>query len=519
MLDSEIVLLKEQQAEILEPCYNSLEATCYTLFPEIFYRKFGLCHKELFEKLEDPAVKKLAVLAFRGIGKTSLILKAFAAWRLLFKLSNFIVPLGCTYTHAGVQSENLKIELTETNQDVKKLFGKLSDKRQFTKELWRIRFQDGVLGGCVLPRSAKQQVRGLLVGSKRPDLWLADDLENPQYIENEEHRAETKEWFFSDVMYTLDLGIGGPPWKIIVSGTVLHEDTLVLELQDNKRWDHVNIPLCDDKFKSVWPAYMTDDMVKAEYEEHKDNKTLDIFYRERMNQPISAEDKAFPKEFIYYKQNEAELNRDPGLENIVIVDPAKTKKIRSAETGIVGVGIDVYRNKLKVREAESDKMLPDEIYERALAMCERINAHVLGIEVTSLHEFIVQPLQNEIYRLGLAIELVELHAIGHKVDRVRGLVPYYRKGQVEHNKTACVGLELQLRGFPKSKRWDLMDALAYVVLMLKEGGRYFVPYENEEMIEKEYEELEKQDEIDLKHFEDEADREEYYEEDYDFQRI
>jgi len=503
--------IKEKQEEVLASCYGSLKSTCYTLFPDIFFREFGKCHEELFEKLEDPTVKKLAVLGFRGMGKTSLILKAFAGMRLLFKESHFICPLGCTYTHAEMQSENLKIELTETNDTIKKMFGSLKDKSQWTKERWRVRFRDGVLGGNVMPRSSKQQVRGLLLGNHRPDLWLADDIENPKYIENEEHRKETVEWFFSDVMYTLDLGLGGPLWKMVVSGTVLHEDSLVLQLQDDPAWEHINIPLCDDDFKSVWPAYMTDDMVKAEYEEHRRRGTQEIFYRERRNLPMAPEDKPF-KKFIYYKQTEKELNESPGLENIVILDPAKTKKLSSAETGIVGCGIDIYREKIKVREAIGRKMFPDEMYKETLGMCARINASVLGVEVTSLHEFIIQPLRNEISRLGLSIELVELHARGHKIDRIRALIPYYSLGSVEHNEFACVGLEVQLLSFPRSKRWDLMDCLAYVVLMMAEGDRYFTKYNTDKMIEKEFEKIEEQDRLDKKHYDKDFELEEFYEE-------
>lgn len=514
LMPEEIRELVQRQKEILAPCYGSLKSTCYTLFPDIFFREFGKCHEELFEKLEDPAVKKLAVLAFRGIGKTSLILKAFAAKRLLFQESKFIIPLGCTYTHAEMQSENLKKELSEINKDIKRIFGDIRDKTQWTKEHWRVRFADGELGGNVFPRSAGQQVRGLLIDNFRPDLWLADDIENPKYIASDEHRHSVVEWFFSDVMYTLDLGIGAPDWKMIVSGTVLHEDSLVLMLQDDKGWEHVNIPLCDDKFRSIWPGYMTDDMIMAEYEEHKARDTLEIFYRERMNLPIVTEDRTFKPPFKYYKETEKELNESPKIENIVIIDPAKTKKLASAETGIVGVGIDIYGNKIKVRDALGKKMLPDEIYREALAMCARINARVLGVEVTSLHEFIVQPLRNEIFRQNLGIEIVELHARGHKADRVRALTPYYRHGDVEHHPTACGGLEAQLLSFPKSKRWDQMDALAYVAQMMSEGNRYFVKYDSEEMIEKEFEELEKQDKQDSKHYkkdfeEDYVDEEEF----------
>jgi len=60
-----------------------------------------------------------------------------------------------------------------------------------------------------------------------------------------------------------------------------------------------------------------------------------------------------------------------------------------------------------------------------------------------------------------------------------------------HN-ASCAGvkkLEQQLLMFPRSKLWDLMDCLAYIIEMLELGERYFSPKDNPEDIESEYKEL------------------------------
>ena len=43
--------------------------------------------------------------------------------------------------------------------------------------------------------------------------------------------------------------------------------------------------------------------------------------------------------------------------------------------------------------------------------------------------------------------------------------------------------------FPRSRLWDLMDCLAYIVEMLELGERYFSPKEDAADIESEYKEL------------------------------
>jgi len=132
-------------------------------------------------------------------------------------------------------------------------------------------------------------------------------------------------------------------------------------------------------------------------------------------------------------------------------------------------------------------------------MAIRLDAKVLGIEETSLNEFIKQPIKNEMFKRGKFFELVWLKARGgmKKELRVKELVPYYRMGYIYHNKACPVikRLESQLLMFPRSALWDLMDGLAYIIEMLELGERYFAPKENPEDIEAEYAELDYEEPI------------------------
>ena len=112
--------------------------------------------------------------------------------------------------------------------------------------------------------------------------------------------------------------------------------------------------------------------------------------------------------------------------------------------------------------------------------------------ITSLG--IPQPLKNEMSRRGLFFELVELKAKGKKEHRVRELVYYYRQGLVLHNKMCCGPLEMQLLSFPASKRWDIMDAFAYICPLLEHGERYFMNMSIDRDESKYFDELEREDE-------------------------
>ena len=131
-------------------------------------------------------------------------------------------------------------------------------------------------------------------------------------------------------------------------------------------------------------------------------------------------------------------------------------------------------------------MYPDKLYNATFEMAKQFEARVIGIEVTSLHEFIVYPIKTEMMRQGLNYEIVELQARAKKEERIAQLVPLYRRGLIYHNESCCAPLEAQLLSFPRSKRFDCMDAFAYIVEMLEKGERYFFAKEDK-AVEKEYE--------------------------------
>ncbi|GAF73751.1 unnamed protein product, partial [marine sediment metagenome] len=161
--------------------------------------------------------------------------------------------------------------------------------------------------------------------------------------------------------------------------------------------------------------------------------------------------------------------------------------------------VDLASARLYVRDIVSRKMYPDEIYDELFGMAIRLDAKVLGIEETSLNEFIRQPIKNEMFKRGIFFELVWLKARGgmKKELRVKELVPYYRQGYIYHN-AACADvkkLEQQLLMFPRSRLWDIMDCEAYIIEMLELGERYFSPKDNPEDIESEYDDLDYEESI------------------------
>jgi len=494
-------------SSILDRCSVSTRMTAKTFFPERFSLPFAeAIHGEIFKLIDGPS-RKVAIAAPRGWGKTSIVALALMARYILFNLTGFICYINKSHDAASLQTENLRRELV-TNRDVKAYFGdfryrdvgKVEFDEVFSKKAWV------AYDTLVWPRGAGQQVRGVLFKNDRPGLIVIDDLEDPQKIENEEIRKGWYEWLYADVIKAVPRLHKN--WKIVYIDTLKHEDSVLQKLLDSPEWDSVRLEACDDEFKSTAPDFMSDEEIQKEWDEHSEAGQTDVFFRELRNLPISTKDSAFQRDYFRYyslppdkpiredqdiKLTDAELQNNSRIETVVILDPAKTVKIHSAESAIVAVGIDISSARLFVRDAISEKMYPDEIYDALFDMALTKDAKVLGIEETSLNEFIKQPIKNEMFKRGKFFELVWLKARGgmKKELRVKELVPYYRLGYMYHNASCATvrKLEQQLLMFPRSALWDLMDCLAYIVEMLELGERYFSPTMDPEDSEAEYKEL------------------------------
>jgi hypothetical protein len=502
------MILSNLDKEILARCAIKTRMVASTFFPERFNQPFSEeVHGKIFDLIDGPD-RKIAIAAPRGWGKTSIVALALISRYILFNHTHFVCYINKSHDAASLQTENLRRELV-TNKIIKHYFGNFRQRdvnkhefeEVFSKKAWV------AYNTLVWPRGAGQQVRGVLFKNDRPGLIVIDDLEDPEQVENEDIRKAQFQWLYADVIKAVPRLHKN--WKIVYIDTLKHEDSVLQKLLNSPEWKSVRLEACDDNFEPTAPQFMSKEDILKEWQEHSDAGQTDVFFRELRNLPISTKDASFQtKYFRYYNLNQTSTKTDKDLEltdpdiqnnthieNVVILDPAKTVKIHSAESAILGVGLDMQNARIFIRDAVSKKMYPDQIYDELFSMALRLDAKVIGVEETSLNEFIKQPIKNEMFKRGTFYELVWLKPRGGKKKelRVKELVPFYRLGYVYHN-ARCETIkqyEQQLLMFPRSALWDLMDAAAYIIEMLELGSRYFTP-DNEDPAnpEAEYAQLE-----------------------------
>jgi hypothetical protein len=484
--------------QLIQDCYKHSAIFNKTFLPEAFNTPYSALHYRIMSAL-DSDEQRIVIAAPRNLGKTSLS-RSLVIQGILYRDYEFILYVSQSETLAMMQTENIKRELL-TNRAIRKVFGsvKIDDEasemdESFSKHSW-IAFGSSL----IMPRGSDQQVRGMIFANTRPQLIIVDDFESKKELENPELRRKNKDWFWTDLYRCVDRY--SKKWRIIYIDTLKHADSLLEELLKDPDWLSLRLELFDDSYNSFVPHLYSNEEIKHEIESARRNGTLDQIYMELRSLPTSRENASFLQEYFKYYDEPDLFAKGDDIENVVIVDPAKTAQIQSADSAIVGIGADYRTGALYVRDIISGKMFPEQIYDVALEMAARLHARVIGVEVTGLEEFIKQPFTNAMMMKGPSrtFELIWLKARGGapdgergKIKRIGGLVPYYRQGFVYHNRTCCGKLEAQLLSFPRSGLVDVADATAYIIEMLELGDRYFhnsVPESNPGGADSDYDEF------------------------------
>lgn len=488
-------LSKSDILDIRQSCLYDKKKFALTFFKERFYNEFSIIHNKIFEGLDACTPRYSTVLgkwttdcqllvikAPRGVGKTS-ILTVDDVHDYVYRLTNMQVMVSARSDLAIKDSEARKKELTR-NRAIKSVFGDLRPESRaddFSKERWTtapvLDAQGNIarIGTMILPISWKQSPRGENNEGRRPDKITVDDSEDSKEVLSDDMREKQYEWFMSDlrgcVQKSEKRGRDEFPYRIIVVGTLLHQNSLIERLCADPAWTALELSLCDDNFHSNYPDFVTDEGIQTALREYREAGKLDIFYQEYVGMPASPESKLFRQDYFQYYTPEDLSSRV--LQSIVLVDPAKTSESQNCDTAIVGWSYDYAANLLYLRDIEYGKFDPETTINKACSMAARINAVSIGVEETGLNDYIKQPFTSRMLALGYNFELVWLKAQGKKDDRIMSLLPYFKAGHVRLLQTVSAPLEMQLLSMPRSKRKDVADAASYVVQMLERGSRHF----------------------------------------------
>lgn len=448
-------------------------------------------HMELWTELcsEDPLV---AVAAPRGHAKSTAGTHSYGLANILFRTADFICIVSDTEGQAVNFLGDIKAELLE-NDDLAELFGVVRPLKKDREAEFIVRFSDGHM--CkVIAKGAEQKLRGMIWRSKRPNLFICDDLENDEIVMNDERRKKFRQWFLSALM-----NAGSKTAKFRVVGTILHMDSLLESFMPPIDCPHtVDTPLVSystdetrawrskryrahnpDFSELLWPEQFDKDYFVAKRQTFIDQGYPEGYTQEFLNYPID-------EATAYFRSTDLRpLTEDNVTEEFYVgIDLAISQKDASAFSVFVVCGLTP-DSKLRVRDVIRFRGDSLDIIDCIFDLHYQYSPEIMFIEQENIARTLGPILNKEMEERGTFPRLEPMTASQDKPKRARALQARMRRGMVEFDMDApwFATLQTELLQFPRGKFMDQVDSLAWIALGLDK--MYSVPT-NTELEEEEY---------------------------------
>jgi predicted phage terminase large subunit-like protein len=422
--------------------------------------------KEMFDLTQDNKLMFLVICAFRGSAKSTYMSLSYPLWAIMGdQQRKHILITSRTQSMVKRIFDNLRKELNE-NALLK------SDMGPFKSE--RTKWGGGTLelsryGARVTVASVEEGIRGIRHGKYRPDLIIADDVEDLGSVKTREGRDKTYDWFNGDL-----IPAGSKNTRIIVIGNLLHEDSLIMRLREEIKAGKRDglfrfYPLFGTDGECLWPGKYPDKVsIEAEKKKLGD---LAAWSREYLLKIISdAERTVHPNWIQYYDQLPPQRSNNHSMDLRYIgiaVDLAISQKESADYTAVVcgavygrGKDMRVYILPNIINKRMDFPTAKHTVAELYAAFREQGYAVKLWFDNTSFQEAFGQDLKH----MGIVAEGCSTQG-SDKRTRLSMTTHLIQEGRILFPKQGVRPLILQLIGFGVERFDDLVDA--YTILAIK----------------------------------------------------
>jgi len=253
--------------------------------------------------------------------------------------------------------------------------------------------------------------------------------------------------------------------RFIVVGTPYNDGDLYSFLREPeiiKTFKTFIRPVYDSNGKPIWPEMYSE----AKLREMATTQGPYIFSAQYLLDCVPEEQQEFKSSWLkFYIELPKDINgNEIRVQKYCLVDPitAKPTNSDSKDRGVIFVlGVDKAKNwyvldyKLYPRAKES------EMFNGIFTLADRWNFNVVGWESDAYQVQGKYNLEEEIARRGKPLRVIALRTGGKKKElRIRGLIPYFERGQI-HIKNWMTELITELLRFPYGVTKDIIDILSY----------------------------------------------------------
>lgn len=421
--------------------------------------------KELFALTERNIPETIVIMAFRGSAKSTICNLSYALWSILgVQQKKFVVLLSFNQVQARQHLGNIKRQL-ESNELLASDFGSFfpSDDEWAASSLVLPKY-----GAKLLAASFDQNIRGMRFNQFRPDLIIADDVEDAYQVRSREGRDKTFQWFTRDI-----LPLGDQQTKIMVLGTMLHEDCLLMRLGDSiKAGDRKGIcrrfPFLNKDGKPLWPGKFPNPQALSDLKRKIGDERA--WQQEYLLKIIPDDYQVIKLEWIKYYDELPPVAKKMEFHGTATgVDLAISLKESADYTAMVSCRVYGSRENFRVY------ILPNPVNERltSLQTIQRIKAvdkawytawgSYVYVEDVGYQGSIVEQLRKE----GVHAEGVKVFG-QDKRSRLASISHMVEAGKVLFPKTGCERLIEQLTHLGLEDHDDLADAFSMVLSQVME---------------------------------------------------
>lgn len=424
-----------------------------TCFPEIVYDKIPHLHLELYRdllQLYNPRYRfaqerQLQEIVFRGAAKSTLSSFIFPIYISL--MNGFTIRIAdwdrennalksmdgievdiredliVIVSETGAMAENWITQIrgsVASNKWIKQVFGNLKqqavkdDEGKWTRSAFTIvkhglseEWQRGK-GLTLIGKGVNMQVRGINVRG-RPTLIIFDDLYSLNNTKTPESRQKVRYIADAEIRNSIDPKRG----KVISMGTVVHEDTVVVDYKHSKFWHTIERPIMDkilfdeavhkycrinrdrgsmdypsaqkckeledSGYKTYWQDRWSLEMLFAKYAETIEKRSESMFWQEMFHITMAEEDKKIRKDMMrwadmelvqknisgswysFVKLKERDGERYVHVNLAIGIDAAMSYKSTADNSALVMIGMDYFGRIYYIRNKFGKFGISDEL--------------------------------------------------------------------------------------------------------------------------------------------------------------
>lgn len=407
-----------------------------------------------------------ALEAFRGSGKTQLVLRAFPMHRKTYptKACNYIVLIKENTTQAGKMLRGISREHQESPMASFNLARILEDSSEVYHTVNYDRSGEKI-EVRIEAYGKGQAIRGISWRDKRPNIIIIDDPQSRSDARSETALQNDWEWFLSDIKF---LGNEGGS-RIFLIGNNLGEKCIVERVMRNPEilnFRVSRIPRIEGG-KCTWPSRDSLEQIDQIRESYAKLGQLGIFYEEVMCQSMAEEERVFQEQDYRYYSPGMVGNITKGCSFFATLDPASSLNPESCYRAITVIAVTP-QNYWYVVDAYYGRWDSVTVLNTIFEVVRKWRLHDFGIEKGHYEQVIKPFLMQKMQRDNVFFNVIPLeHARrGTKLERIKMLQPRFKAGQIWFPETApwLSELKAELAGVTKdaikSEYIDLVDSLA-----------------------------------------------------------